>query len=417
LGRLELPEHSVPQRMAISLARRLQDPLVEFLKVDPRHLGLGSEQGLVSKANVRRVFSDAIQSAAALVGCDLNRAGASFLEHIPGLDREAAKKLVARRTERPFESREELRQDGLLTESQWINSIAFLRIYDKSEPLDATSLHPEQYELARRVIEAGGTSVEEALNRPAATKGLRRVDFGVDELSWRDLMREIAYPGRDARLRLFVPRLLDPAADAAVLTSGRTLEGSISNVASFGAFVDIGLAQDAMIHISEISDRYVRDARELLSVGRTVRVRIVDPAGPRMSVSLKNVAEPERAPRRERPERPQRGEGQRGEGQRGDRGGQRGDKRGGWDKQREPRKPEAPVRAAVSRRDGLAGAGGGKKDRFGSGRGGPGGGRRDRDGRDDSYDPQAVKAVSKAVENKPLAGLKSLLKSEAPAGD
>jgi len=421
LGRAELPEHSVPQRMAVSLARRLQDPLVEFLKVDPRHLGLGSEQGLVSKANVRRVFSDAIQSAVALVGCDVNHASAVFLEHVPGLDRESAKKLVARRSERAFESREELRQDGLLSEVQWTNAIAFLRIQGSAEALDATALHPEQYELARRVVEAGGMSIDEALHRPAATKGARRVDFGVDELSWRDVLRELAYPGRDARLRLFVPRLLDPAADPALLTPGRTLEGTISNVASFGAFVDLGLPQDAMIHISEISDRYVRDARELLSVGRSVRVRIVDPSGPRMAVSLKNVAEPEREPRRERPERqarPERGEGDRGD--RGDRrgGGQRGaGQRGGWDKQREPRKPEAPVRAAVSRRDGLAGAGGGRKDRFGGGRGGPGGARREGSGRDDAYDPQAVKAVSKGVENKPLAGLKSLLKDSAPASE
>ncbi|HTF90699.1 MAG TPA: Tex-like N-terminal domain-containing protein [Planctomycetota bacterium] len=421
LGRSELPDHAVPQRMAISLGRRLQDPLAEFLKVDPRHLGVGSEQGLVSKANVRRVFNDAIQSAIALVGCDVNRASVGFLEHLPGLDREAAKRLVARRAERPFESREELRQDGLLSEVQWTNAIAFLRVQGSPEPLDSTGLHPEQYELARRVIMASGASVEEALNHPGSTKGMRRGDFGVDDLTWRDLMREIAFPGRDARMRLFVPQLLDPATDPATLTPGRTLEGSVTNVASFGAFVDLGLAADAMIHISEISDRYVRDARELLSVGRTVRVRIVDPSGPRMAVSLKNVAEIPREPRRERPPRPPRNDDGRagGEGERsggGDRGGQRGG-RGEW-REREPRRPEAPVRAAVSRRDGLAGAGGGRKDRFGGGRGGKPGGGRDREGgRDDSYDPQAVKAASKAVENRPLAGLKSLIKVPPPPSE
>ncbi|HUR28408.1 MAG TPA: Tex-like N-terminal domain-containing protein [Planctomycetota bacterium] len=419
LGRAELPDHSVPQRMAVSMGRRLQDPLAEFLKVDPRHLGVGSEQGLVSKANVRRVFNDAIQSAIALVGCDVNRASAGFLEHLPGLDRETAKKLVARRAERPFESREELRQDGLLSEVQWTNAIAYLRVQGSPEPLDATGLHPEQYELARRVILAGGGTVEEALNHPGATKGMRRADFGVDDLTWRDLMREIAFPGRDARMRLYVPRLLDPATDPVTLTAGRTLEGSVTNVASFGAFVDIGLAADAMIHISEISDRYVRDARELLSVGRTVRLRLVDPTGPRMAVSLKNVADFPREPRPERPPRPQRDPQ---EERSGGGGGERGNRRGGgggrgeW-REREPRKPEAPVRAAVSRRDGLAGAGGGRKDRFGRG-GKPGGGRdREGGGRDDSYDPQAVKAASKAVENKPLAGLKSLLKTAPPPGE
>ncbi len=421
LGRSELPDFTVPQRMAISLGRRLQDPLAEFLKVDPRHLGVGSEQGLVSKANVRRVFNDAIQSAIALVGCDVNRASAGYLEHLPGLDRETAKKLVARRGERPFESREELRQDGLLSEVQWTNAIAFLRVAGSPEPLDTTGLHPEQYELARRVILAGGGSVEEALNQPGATKGMRRSDFGVDDLTWRDLMREIAFPGRDARMRLFVPRLLDPATDPALLTAGRTLEGSVTNVASFGAFVDVGSAADAMIHISEISDRYVRDARELLSIGRTVRVRIVDPNGPRMAVSLKNVADFPREPRPERPPRPPRPEREDGDRVGGERsgGGDRGQRkgRGEW-REREPRKPEAPVRAAVSRRDGLAGAGGGRKDRFGGARGGKPGGGRDRDGaRDDTYDQQAVKAASKAVENKPLAGLKSLLKAIPPPSE
>lgn len=413
LGRAELGDFTVPQRMAISLGRRLQDPLGEFLKVDPRHLGVGSEQGLVSKANVRRVFQDAVQSAVAWVGCDLRHASAGLLEHIPGLDREAARRLVARRTERAFESREELRQDGLLSEVQWINAIAFLRLPGSSEPLDATGLHPEQYPLARRVIEAGGASAEDVLGRPGATKGMRRADFGVDELTWRDLMREFAFPGRDPRMGLFVPKLLDPAADPAVLTPGRTLEGMITNVASFGAFVDVGLAQDAMIHISELSDRYVRDARELLSVGCSVRVRLVDPTGPRLAVSLKNVAPPEREARPPRPPRPARGEGEfagegGGRGARPGRGGRRGPAGDA-----EPRKPAAPVRAAVSRRDGLAGAGGGRKDRFGARQGG---GKRDRDGaRDEGYDSQAVRAASKAVEIKPLAGLKSLLTPKPPA--
>ncbi len=416
LARSELANFSVPQRMAISLGRRLQDPLGEFLKVDPRHLGVGSEQGLVSKANVRRVFNDAIQSAASLVGCDVNRASPMFLEHLPGLDREAAKRIVARRAERPFESREELRQDGLLNEGQWINSIAYLRIKGSTEPLDATALHPEQYELARRVIEAGGVSVAEALGSPGSTKGMRRADFGVDDLTWRDLMREISFPGRDGRLRLFAVRLIDPATDPVTLVPGRTLEGVVTNVASFGAFVDVGLAQDAMIHISEMSDRYVRDAREILAVGRTVRVRIVDPSTQRMAVSLKNVAEPEREPRKERAPRAPRPEGEGGD--RGEGSGQRGARpRGNW-RDKEPRKPEAPVRAAVSRRDGLGSSGGGRKERFGGGGGGGRGGpKRDRDDRrDDSYDPQAVRDASKGVENKPLAGLKSLIKPAPPAG-
>lgn len=354
LARKELPDLNVPARMAASLARRLQDPMNELLKVDPRHLGLGSEQGLVSKANVRRMFDSAIESCTAHVGCDVNRAPAHFLAHLPGLDRETANKIVARREERPFTSRDELREEGVLTEAQWTSAVSFLRVYGSDEPLDRTNLHPEQYPLARKVLEAAGTGVDDGLGRPGNTKGMKAQDFEVDPGTWRALTRELSFPGRDPRHRLHVPDLLDENTDAARLTKDRIVEGVVTNVASFGVFVDIGLPQDAMVHISEVSDRYVRDARELLSVGQVVRGRIVD-AGGRVTLSLKNV------PREARP--PRGGKGPRGGG--GGRGGGRG-------RQREERPAHNPhLRAAQSRRDGLAGVGGGG----GRGRGGrPGGG-------------------------------------------
>ncbi|HVS12237.1 MAG TPA: Tex-like N-terminal domain-containing protein, partial [Planctomycetota bacterium] len=285
LARSELAELSVPQRMAVSTGRRLQDTLDEILKVDPRHLGLGSEQGLVSKANLRRMFDEVIESCTAHVGCDVNRAPLSFLQHVPGLDLASARKLLERRAERPFESREELR--GVLSEAQWTNAIAFLRVPASREPLDATALHPEQYDLARRVVESAGGTVEDGLGKPWTTKGLRREDFAADEITWRDLMREIARPGRDPRLRLFPPRLLDPGTDRATLAKDRVVEGVITSVAGFGAFVDLGTPQDGMIHVSEISARYVRDARELVAIGEVVRARILDAGGQRIALSLK----------------------------------------------------------------------------------------------------------------------------------
>ncbi|HVQ26616.1 MAG TPA: S1 RNA-binding domain-containing protein, partial [Planctomycetota bacterium] len=264
LGRSELAAWSVPAREAISLARRYQDPLLEFLKVDPRHLGLGREQSVVGKASLRRLVHDTIESCVAHVGCDLNRAPVNFLRHVPGLNFELAKKLVARRAERPFESREELRTEHLLDDLTWVNAIGFLTVHSSSEPLDATSIHPEQYDLARRVILQGGASVEETLGQREATKGLKRADFGIDEGTWRDLVREIGFPGRDPRPRQYVPRFLPPDADTRQLQKDQVVEGVVSNVASFGAFVDLGTERDAMIHISEISSHYVRDARALL---------------------------------------------------------------------------------------------------------------------------------------------------------
>jgi len=389
-ARKELPDVPVPTRMAISLGRRLQDPMLEILKVDPRHLGLGSEQGLVSKANSKRVFRETIESCVAHVGCIVNEAPALFLEYVPGLDKEAVGKILARRAERPIESREELRSSELLTEAQWTSAISFLRVPGSDEPLDRTSLHPDQYDLARRIIESSGGSVAEQLGRPGVTKGLRRVDFSVDEYTWRDLMREISFPGRDPRPRLHVPELLHPDADRVTLTPGRVIEGVISNVASFGAFVDIGLEQDGMIHISEISDRYVRDARELLSIGQVVRLRLLDASGQRVGLSLKKVPAPERGRR---------------SGGRG--GGPRGPKR------------QPNLRAAQERRDGLmpggrrqderrgGGRGRGGPGRGGPGRGGPGGGRgrggpgrgRGRGRRDEeAVRPEDLRAVNAQVE-------------------
>jgi transcriptional accessory protein Tex/SPT6 len=383
LARRELPDRQAPGRMAISLGRRLQDPLEEILKVDPRHLGLGLEQGLVSKANAKRVFTETIESCTAHVGCDVNRATELFLSHLPGLGAEGAKRIVAHRATKPITSREELRTDSILTEAQWISVAAFLRVPGSSDPLDASNLHPEQYPLVRRLLESAGSSLEQGFGRMGSTKGLRRADFDVDEWTWRDLMREIAHPGRDPRPRLWGPILLDPDTDPVRLVKDRVVEGIVSNVTSFGAFVDVGLPSDAMVHISEISDRYVRDARELLSIGQIVRARIVDPSGARMGLSLKNVPFPARegggeprGPRRGR--RPQDGE-PRPEGAPREGGGDRGGPRGGRGREggrgrfdREPKQP-ANVRAAQTRRDGL---GSGSRGSGGFGRGGGGGGQR-----------------------------------------
>jgi len=405
LARSELAAYSVPAREAISLARRYQDPLQEFLKFDPRHLGLGREQLVLGKAPLRRLVHDVIESCVAHVGCDLNHAPLSFLRHVPGLAFESAKKLVDRRAERPFASREELRTEGLLDDLAWVNAIGFLRVRDSSEPLDATALHPQQYDLARRVILQGGASVEETLGRRDAAKGLRRADFDVDEFTWRDLVREISFPGRDPRPRQFLPRLLPPELDPKTLQKDQVVEGLVSSVASFGAFVDVGLAKDALVHISEISNHYVRDARALLSIGQVVRARVTSAGGPRLELSLKNVPDFRRGPAGPRPPRGQAAEEG---GERPARAGRRGGRR-----EREEQWPEhQPVlRAARSRRDGLVtgksgderrrGGGRGRDGERGAGRGGVGAGRggagaaRGRGGAREEYDADAIRRASR----------------------
>lgn len=368
IARKELADISIPFRTAIGLARRYRDPLTEFLKVDPRHLRLGAEQGLVSKANLRRAFREVIESCVAHTGCDVNTAPISVLKHIPGIDHELAAKIVEYREKQPIRSREELRSEGLLSEAQWMSAIAFLRVRGGTERLDVTSLHPDQYPLVRKLAEAGGGTVDELLGKGGATKGLRRVDFGIDESTWRDLMREISYPGRDPRMRNHIPTLLVAETDPTTLEKDQIVEGIVFNVASFGAFVDLGLAKDGMIHISEVSDRYVRDARELLSVGQTVRCRVLDPTGQRIALSLKKVFSRDAA--RRGPAGPRGGArgGQRGGGRGREGGGGGGGKRFAQDSNR-----ESSVRAAQTRRDGLGGV---RSNERKGGRGGGGGGQR-----------------------------------------
>lgn len=395
LARKELPECGVGMRMAVSLARRLQDPMNEILKVDARHLGLGSEQGLVSKANIKRVFRETIESCVSHVGCVVNAAPAIVLEHLPGIDMETAKKIIERRTETPFSSREELRESGVLSEAQWTSAIAFMRVPNSTEPLDKTNLHPESYPLARKLLEAAGTNADEGLGRGGVSKGLRRVDFDIEPSTWRDLMRELAHPGRDPRPRLGRPDLLPADTDKMRLVKDRVVDGVVSNVTSFGAFVDIGLPADAMIHISEISSHYVRDARELLAIGQTVRAKILDPNGQRISLTLKNVPAPER---------PQRsGPGGGGGGPR--RGGGRGDRkgRGRRDSERQEQREDPNLRAAQSRRDGLGGAPSRRSGRPGGRRyGGRDGGRHKEDAAE-RVDLKKLKADEKAGSYNPFA--------------
>jgi uncharacterized protein len=415
LARKELPELSVPQRAAVSLGRRLQDPMNEILKVDPRHLGLGAEQGLVSKANLKRALDETIESCVALVGCDVNRAPLSRLGFVPGLDGPTAARLVERRAQRPFQSREELRAEGLLTEAQWTSAAAFLRVRGGSERLDESALHPEQYALAWRALEAAGTTPEEGLGRagrPGAARNLPRELPDVDPATYRDVVRELTFPGRDPRPFQARPRLLDPQTDRATLTKDRVVEGVITSVASFGAFVDIGLEQDAMIHVSEMSERYVRDARELISVGQFVRARILDGKAARVALSLKRVPFRERGERGGRGGRPQ-GEREAGRGQRRPPAGQ-------------PQTPPELVRAAQTRRDGLAhtrrnqergprkgdGRSGGARSGERFGKGGDGRGR-PRPGEDAEVRREDLERAKQSPSHKPFA---AFFKTAPPPG-
>ncbi len=389
LARKELEAVAVPERMAISLGRRLQNPMAELLKVDPRHLGLGSEQGLVSKANLKRALAETVESCVAHVGCDVNLALRSELINMPGLDVEAVDRIFAARAIGPIASRESMRTDQILTEAQWTNVAAFLRVPNSSEPLDSSCLHPELYGIAREVLQSVGGSVEEGLGRPGVTRGLRREAFNVDEDTWRDLMRELSRPGRDPRSWLMRPRLLPPETDPAMITKDRVVEGIVTSVASFGAFIDLGLEKDAIVHISQISSRYIRDARELLSIGQVVRARITEPSGQRITLSLKDVPSNERAS---------------GGGSRRRSGGRGRGGRGGRGRDRDPREGLRKGDARGMRLGGAKNRRGGPRKEHGDSKG----------GRGERVDLRKINKASESAAASPFA---HFFKKEASEGD
>lgn len=400
LGRSEFEGRSMQARAAISLARRLQDPLSELVKVEPRLLVGGLEQSLIGKAELRRLLEETLRSVVAQVGCWFESASARLLSHVPGLDVELAERLVSARAEGRITDRESLRQSGILDDVRYHNAVAFLRFSSGPEPLDRSAIHPHLYPLARRILEATGMPFHQVYGRFGATKGLRRVDFEVDEYTWRDLQREFSHPGRDPRSRLHLPLLLAADAKAEELDKEAVYEGIVTSVANYGAFIDLGLEREALLHVSEIGERYVRDAREHLAVGQILRLKLSEAKGPRLLVTAKGVPERERPGRDERGfqrrgPRPQEGEGGEGrpergsgdqaggegmaasEGQRGGfrgrRGGPRGPRQDGGPQQAWP-EPKRLERVANTRRDGMPGSdeGGGRRPRRG-GPGGPGG--------------------------------------------
>ena len=399
-AREELSSLGVPGRQAAGIARRFQDPLVELLKAEPRHLVHGIEHAHVSKAALARMLEETIQSCVAFVGCDVNNAPVHVMRHLPGLSEESLEKLVARRSEAPFKNREELRE--VLEPAEFQNVAAFLQIRGGDTPLDATGLHPEQYAIVNRILEESGRAFGDVFGQPGGLKGLKRAKFDIDEVVWRDIVRELARPGRDPRPRIYIPRLFTPDVDPATLEKGQLVEGVVTNVANFGAFLDIGLAKDAMVHVSDATSRYVRDAREIFAVGDVVRARVLVASGPRLTLTLKGVGmdRPRHgAPRRERPER----------GGRGERGRERGGDRGGLKKSFDPN-----LRAAQTRRDGLVvGSGSPSRGR----KPGRGPGRGDSRGRDrgERFDRRDLEQVAKEVKFNPFADF--FKDDDKPAGD
>jgi len=295
LARQEFPELDVTIRGAVSIARRLQDPLAELVKIDPKSIGVGQYQHDVDQKRLRRSLEEAVESCVNRVGVDVNTASAELLQYVSGLNMRQAQNLVAYRNARGrLTSRQQFLQVDGLGEKTFQQAAGFLRIKDGEQLLDSTAVHPETYAVVERMAASLDVPVAVLVANAELINSLdlqQFIDTQVGVLTLQDIREELLKPGRDPRAQFVMPHFRDDVTSLEHLQAGMVLEGMVSNVTNFGAFVDIGVHQDGLVHISELSQRYVRDPRDVVQVGQVVKVRVlsVDVALQRISLSMKGL--------------------------------------------------------------------------------------------------------------------------------
>jgi protein Tex len=302
LAAREFPDLDVSLRGAVSIARRLQDPLAELVKIEPKSIGVGQYQHDVDQHNLARSLDAVVEDAVNAVGVDLNTASAPLLAHVSGLGPGLAEAIVEHRhAHGAFRSRQDLLEVSRLGPRAFQQSAGFLRIRDGIEPLDASSVHPEAYGVARKIVAACGRDIRTLMGDTIALRNLRAADF-VDAAfglpTVQDILSELEKPGRDPRPTFKTAAFADGVEAIKDLKPGMLLEGTVTNVAAFGAFVDIGVHQDGLVHVSQLADRFVKDPHEVVKAGDIVRVRVMelDVARKRISLSMrKDSAEALRA--------------------------------------------------------------------------------------------------------------------------
>ena len=276
----EMPDLDVSLRGAVSIARRLQDPLAELVKIDPKAIGVGQYQHDVNQSRLARSLDAVVEDAVNAVGVDLNMASAPLLSRISGLGDSLADAIVVHREQNgAFTSRRDLLSVPRLGKRAFELCAGFLRIPNGAEPLDASSVHPEAYGVARKIIDACGRDIRSLMGDSALLKTLdpaRFVDerFGVPTV--RDILLELEKPGRDPRPQFKTASFAEGVDDMSALKPGMILEGTVTNVANFGAFVDIGVHQDGLVHVSQLADRFVKDPSVIVKAGDVVTVRVLD---------------------------------------------------------------------------------------------------------------------------------------------
>jgi uncharacterized protein len=294
IAREEFPELDVTVRGAMSIGRRLQDPLAELVKIDPKAIGVGQYQHDVHQLLLQRKLEEVVESCVNLVGVELNTASASLLSRVAGIGPALAQKIVLHRQRHgAFQSRQKLLEVAGLGPRTFEQAAGFLRIRGGSHPLDASAVHPERYDLVEMIARDLNISLDKLVGNAALADQIpiqRYVGDGVGEPTLRDIVDELKKPGRDPREKFEPLKFRDDATTLADLKPGMVLEGQVTNVTAFGAFVDVGVHRDGLVHISQLSDRFIKDPHEVVKVGTrlTVRVLEVDLARDRLSLTAKS---------------------------------------------------------------------------------------------------------------------------------
>ncbi len=292
----EFPNLDVGQRSATSIARRVQDPLAELVKIDPKSIGVGQYQHDMNQKKLGEALGAVVEDCVNKVGVDLNTASASLLEYVSGINKTLAKNIVAyREANGSFKSRKELLKVPKLGNKAFEQCAGFMRIMNAANPLDGTGVHPESYEAAGKLIEKLGYSVKDLYGgMPGITKSVKDIsvlagELSIGEMTLKDILKELEKPGRDPREDMPKPILKSDVLNMEDLKEGMILKGTVRNVIDFGAFVDIGVHQDGLVHISQMTDRYIKHPLEVVSVGDVVEVKVlgVDIEKKRISLTMK----------------------------------------------------------------------------------------------------------------------------------
>jgi uncharacterized protein len=286
----EFPNLDVSLRGAVSIARRLQDPLAELVKIDPKSIGVGQYQHDVDQHRLAKALDGVVEDAVNAVGVDLNTASASLLARVSGLGGSIAEAIIAHRDNvGAFKTRKELLKVARLGPKTFEQCAGFLRIPNGKEPLDASSVHPEAYGVAKKIVESCGRDLRTLMGDSAALKAIDPRAF-VDEHfglpTVKDIIAELEKPGRDPRPEFRTATFADGVEEMKDLRPGMLLEGTVTNVAAFGAFVDIGVHQDGLVHVSQLADRFVKDPHEVVKAGDVVKVRVVEVDVKRKRIAL-----------------------------------------------------------------------------------------------------------------------------------